>query len=181
MSNISKARDITHFGTALLAKDPVWKLWRAIVIKLYPDSENVAPVPFSELSNEAQTFFFVEELNREVLNGGFNQYFLNSSGSNALLAKDALVTIGALKTHDLLSQALTIFPPDFSIDDEHARWELIVKLENDKNSILDELDTKYDSKIRTHRNDEPAEEDLWQLCVDFIEKNISTLIIKNNG
>lgn len=79
MSNIPKAKDITHFGTALLAKDSVWKLWLAIVTKLYPDSKEVVPVPFSELSDEA------------------------------------------------------------------------------------------------------AEEDLWQLCVDFIEKNISTPIVKNNG
>ena len=180
MSDIPKGKDITHFGTTLLVKDPVWKLWLAIVHKLHPDTNNITPVPFSELSEEAQTFFYVEELNREVANGGFDQYFLNSSGGHAFLAKDALTKIGAMKTASLLSQALTIFPKGFPIDDPDARQNILIKLMDKDDLFLQNLDSEYDAKIRTHRKGEPAEEDLWQLCVDFIEKNISTPIVKNN-
>ncbi len=181
MSDNPKTEDMTHFGTALLAKDPVWKLWRAIVLKLYPDAEEITSVDFSDLSQEAQTFFYVEELNREVCNGGFDQFFLNSGGSNAFKAKDALTTIGAVKTASLLSQALTIFPDGFPIADSEARWQILVDLNKTGNSFLEGLDSEYYDKIRTHKKDAPAEEDLWQLCVNFIEANISTPILKEQS
>ncbi len=34
-----------------------------------------------ELSGPQKTFHYIQELEREVNNGGFNQYFINSSGA----------------------------------------------------------------------------------------------------
>jgi len=48
----------------------------------------------------------------EVNNGGFSQYFLNSSGETAGFVVEALETIGAPNTADICRRAIAIAFPD---------------------------------------------------------------------
>jgi hypothetical protein len=59
--------------------------------------------------NPIQVINFVEEVEAEVNNGGFHQYFNNSSGDNTAEAIEALETIGASAAANLLRQAAAMF------------------------------------------------------------------------
>ena len=59
----------------------------------------------SNLNPPERTVYLVEELQAEVMNGGFDQYFFNSSGDHWEDAVIACETIGAVQTADLLRKA----------------------------------------------------------------------------
>jgi len=63
--------------------------------------ENVA-----EQSTPQKVFSSIWALESEVGNGGFSQYFLNSSCETASFVSEALETIGALKTADICRCAI---------------------------------------------------------------------------
>jgi hypothetical protein len=64
---------------------------------------------FDSLLPEEQGYIAAWWLAMEVSNGGFSQYFYNSSGDSALLALQALEQSGAEETRSLLSKALCVF------------------------------------------------------------------------
>jgi hypothetical protein len=66
--------------------------------------------PFEELSEEDQTVILIWSLTGEVNNGGFDQYYFNSSGDFATETVSALSRIGAIRTAQLLVQANGLFP-----------------------------------------------------------------------
>ena len=58
-----------------------------------------------------KVFTAIWEVEAEVNNGGFSQYFLNDSAESASFVVNALTTIGAHKTADICSRAIvTAFP-----------------------------------------------------------------------
>lgn len=59
------------------------------------------------LTDGQRHFYYNQNLEREINNGGFNQYFLNSSGDFAHETIKSLRTIGANHTADILQLALT--------------------------------------------------------------------------
>ena len=66
---------------------------------------------FASQSNAQKVFSTVWLLEAEVNNGGFSQYFLNSSAETAPFVVDALRTIGASKTAEICKRAIeTAFP-----------------------------------------------------------------------
>jgi hypothetical protein len=68
-----------------------------------------ASVGYDALSHAEQIALCVDGLEREVNNGGFEQYFGNSAGDHALDCVDALDEIGGHQAAELLRRALTIF------------------------------------------------------------------------
>ena len=54
-------------------------------------------LPYPELSPEEKVFLHVWELEAEVNNGGFEQYFINSSGGHAAKIAESLEAIGAVQ------------------------------------------------------------------------------------
>jgi uncharacterized protein DUF4375 len=65
---------------------------------------------FKQLNAHEQVVAAIWELEAEVNNGGFDQYFLNSSGDHAAEALTALEAVGAPKFAALLRQAMSPFP-----------------------------------------------------------------------
>ncbi len=61
------------------------------------------------LSGAEKTFYLIFQLESEVNNGGFSQYYYNSSGDFANDIAAALRDIGAYKTADLCDKALAAF------------------------------------------------------------------------
>jgi hypothetical protein len=69
---------------------------------------------FDELFHEEQEVIALFWLEGDVLNGGFDQYFANSSDDLAPLALSGLKRIGATKTHRILESAMTkLCPGDY--------------------------------------------------------------------
>ncbi len=68
----------------------------------------------------------VEELEAEVNNGGFDQYFFNSSGENAAAVIGALDKIGATKTAGIVRAACEKFPGGMPPADWIARQAVLL-------------------------------------------------------
>lgn len=65
---------------------------------------------FSALTEPERVVFCVDKLEQEVNNGGFEQYFRNSSGDNAAVTPSALRALGALQVASIVEKALELFP-----------------------------------------------------------------------
>lgn len=83
----------------------------------------------------------IDELEMEVNNGGFNQYFINSSGQNCYETLKALKKAKKVKTAKLLEDAISLINPNHLSENE-----LIEKLQNR------EVNELYDEKISAKLN-----------------------------
>jgi len=62
-----------------------------------------------KLNDSQRVLLIIENLEREVNNGGFHQFYINSSGNYANETIDALTRIGALKTAEIVRTANSEF------------------------------------------------------------------------
>jgi uncharacterized protein DUF4375 len=118
-------------------------------------------IPFSHQNPTQQVFTAVWELESEVNNGGFHQYFFNSSGDSAQGVLQALHTIGARNAERIVRDAIKAFPggpppADWSarqarleVDDEvaMARWE---ELDREFFQYPDDLTSLLYAFVRAH-------------------------------
>ena len=112
--------------------------------------------------NEAQKlFFFNQNVERELNNGGFNQYFWNSSGDFANETIASLKAIGAEKTAALLQQAMDQFPDRKVPTNRDERNELQEQIQEQADEVWNELDEKFYL----------YEENLNELNLAFIKMN----------
>jgi len=84
-----------------------------ILIRL-SESENTqfGKVEFARQSVPQKVFSAIWELESEVNNGGFSQYFVNSSAETAPFVVDALRAVGALDTANICERAIAAAFPD---------------------------------------------------------------------
>lgn len=112
--------------------------------------------------NEVERVFYITQiLEMEVNNGGFSQFFFNSSGyfSNELVS--AFTAIGANKTAAICQKAIDAFGRDIPADWD-ARNEMLDELESDEiDGILEECDSAFFA----------YEEDLNALNYSFVMNN----------
>ena len=103
-----------------------------------------------ESLNEAQKLYYALTLfQNEVNNGGFHQFFFNSSGSYYTLIETALVRFDEPKTFELLHQAKRIVFPESDVPvDKETRRNLMPHVEPGSSrpewaNRLDELDRRF--------------------------------------
>lgn len=113
-----------------------------------------------------QAIYVIWALEAEVNNGGFNQYYANSSGQFSVLTPDALKLIGANKFSDLITKANKIYE-DESIN-EHQDGTVEGFSKSYDNNPLDEFDNDFYEYYK--------DEDLMQLQVAFIRNNKSDFV-----
>jgi hypothetical protein len=80
--------------------DPLRKLWLALVRRAYE-----TPNGFDSFSEAERLYFAVGLLEGEVYNGGFDQYFFNSSADYYRYAVEGLQVMGAPHALELLRRA----------------------------------------------------------------------------
>jgi hypothetical protein len=105
-----------------------------------------------KLTEPQKLFYYNQNLEREINNGGFNQYFFNSSGDFAHETIKSLRTIEANRTADILQQAIDQFPDKKVPKDRSERIELLNKIEENANEVWEQLDQqfyKYDDDLNT--------------------------------
>lgn len=79
---------------------------------------------FASQSPPQKVFSAIWEVESEVNNGGFSQYFLNSSAESASFVVEALETIGAPQTADICKRAIdAAFPAGLPQSGEVIRAE----------------------------------------------------------
>src|SRR5262245_26824721 len=92
----------------------------ALSDRLWP----IAHERFADLSPSEQVFILVWEVEAEVNNGGFNQFFFNSAGDRASATVAALRTIGAERMASIVDRANASFPDGPPVD-RSIRQELL--------------------------------------------------------
>lgn len=113
--------------------------------------------------NEYERVFYIAQvLEGEVNNGGFSQYFYNSSGNFSSESVNAFTQLGALKTAEICKKALSAFKMELPVD-WAEREELLDNLDWDDgiNEILSECDNAFYD----------YEDDLHSLCLAYITNN----------
>ena len=98
---------------------------------------------YAALAPRERMFHDVDQLDREVNNGGFAQYFTNSAGQNAHEALEALKFIGAKKVAKLLDEAIDLFDEGRVPKDDEARNQAVERIETTHAKKLGRLDNRY--------------------------------------
>jgi hypothetical protein len=106
-------------------------------------SETVLSRDFQDQSDVHKVFAAIWALEGEVNNGGFSQYFWNSSGSTANYAPSALRRIGASKCALIVERALRVVSHDPLPDDDNTRSALVDSLDDEANTRLESLDSEF--------------------------------------
>lgn len=100
---------------------------------------------FPTLSGSEKLYWVVNVLEGEVYNGGFDQYFWNSSGAHYLLTLEGLNTLGAGRSLSLLQEAKrTLFGKGRVPEDTAERRDLLRALFPERMpEALNSLDKAY--------------------------------------
>jgi hypothetical protein len=107
-------------------------------------SERLSPIAnerFSDLSPAERVFFLVWELEAEVNNGGFNQFFFNSAGDRASVTAAARRAIGAERMASIVERANSSFP-DGPPADRTVRQHALETIDPDT-ELFDALDQEF--------------------------------------
>ena len=104
--------------------------------------EKAATLGLAALSQPEQDVLAIEALEREVNNGGYAQFFINSSNEYAGAIVDALQRIGCPNTAAITERALLALPRGTARTPEAL--SVAMETENSKGAVqLEDCDTAY--------------------------------------
>lgn len=106
-------------------------------------SHRQAEVGFDGLSEPERVFICVQDVESEVNNGGFLQYFSNSTGDHALFASRSFEAIGANHTAGIVNRACAVFPNGEPPSDRTEREEILEQIDERIEGVLSELDDAF--------------------------------------
>ena len=97
------------------------------------------------LSHASKVIYLAETCEGQINNGGFDQFFWNSSGDFTLETIKALEEIGATKSVQLFNKATSWFPNSTPSADREARWKQLKVFEKSTayEKLLDALDKEF--------------------------------------
>lgn len=90
--------------------------------------------------------YAVDQLNGEVSNGGFAQYFFNPLGDRAADALAGLQAIKASRTADILKRAMGLFGPAGPSADYEKRQDQLAAFSEEQDATLRQLDSQFYEK-----------------------------------
>lgn len=111
-----------------LAESPTSRFWR---------------VEYDVLSTPERVFLNIWELESEVNNGGFDQYFFNSSGRLVPNVVAALHAIGASAMAQVVQRAIEAVGQDVQWQDDTARQVYMTELSPQATNTLSDLDQAF--------------------------------------
>ncbi|MEX1023592.1 MAG: DMP19 family protein [Planctomycetota bacterium] len=98
---------------------------------------------YAALAEHEKVFVAVWELESTVQEGGFTQYFIDSSGDHSADAVEALRAIGAPRMAKILERARRVFPSGAPAADREARDTLLLREADVLEPRLAKLDAEY--------------------------------------
>lgn len=115
------------------------KHWHWLVDQVYKSDDG-----FAKLSRENQLFFATNLVIGEVYNGGFDQYFHNSSADYFNLAIDGLTTMQASKSLALLMSAKTLIFGELEVPSNTGERRQIMQAQGDVHQAkLESFDKEF--------------------------------------
>jgi hypothetical protein len=130
---------MTSTEIALLVNDDAKKINRIgeIIGKKITEKDD-----FSNLNEFEKTFIYLDILEQNVTDGGFIQFFFNSSGQYTHEVFQAYHAIKAENTVDILTKAIYLFPEMPVPKNLKVRQQIL--MEKDSNiDLWDEVDTEF--------------------------------------
>jgi hypothetical protein len=116
-------------------------LWRSLVHRVFRTDAG-----FSGLTSAEQTYYLTNVLSGEVFNGGFDQFFSNSSGNRFQETREALRVLGARSSLALLEDAALLLFGDLDVpsSEAHRHDRLVHRTISDANrERVEALDRKF--------------------------------------
>jgi hypothetical protein len=150
---------MTSTEIALLLNDDAEKITRIgeIIGKKIPVKDN-----FSNLNEFEKTFIYIDVLENNVTNGGFIQFFFNSSGQFAHEIFQAYLAIKAEKTIDILTKAIFLFPEMPVPKDPRIRQQILMGKDSNID-LWDALDLEFYK----------YEDNIIELTLNYVRENIT--------
>lgn len=150
---------MTSTEIALLLNDDTEKITRIgeIIGKKIPKKDD-----FDRLNEFEKTFIYIDVLEHNVTNGGFIQFFFNSSGQFTHEIFHAYMAIKAEKTIDLLTEAIHLFPEIPVPKNLKIRQKILMEKESNID-LWDDLDTRF------YKN----EDNIIELTLAYVRNNIA--------
>lgn len=100
-------------------------------------------VEFDALTTPEQVFRAIWELEAEVNNGGFGQYYYNTSGDTAFCVVEALKAIGANNAAQLVERANAVFTDSKPPRDRDEREVQLDSMTPGQDEMLEDLSTEF--------------------------------------
>lgn len=114
------------------------------------------------LNEFEKNFIYIDILEQNVTEGGFLQFFFDSSGQFTHEIFQAYLAINAEKTIDILTKAIFLFPEIPVPKDLNIRRRILMEKESNID-LWDELDTEF----------EKYEDDIILLTLNYVRENIT--------
>lgn len=106
-------------------------------------SDKINRLGFESLSHPEKVMNSVYWLETEINNGGFDQYYFNSSGNYAIDAPIALEEIGANRTAEIVKEANSVFPGSSPPRDRDERARILDQITEDIQEKWNELENRF--------------------------------------
>jgi|TARA_B110000908_G_C10266577_1_gene464555 hypothetical protein len=113
---------------------------------------------FTDLNDYEKTFIYIDIFENHTTNGGFEEFFWNSSGQFSHEILEAYEAIGATKTATLIYNAFTAFGEIPIPKDNAFRKKILIDLKSEAWDVLDQA--FYKSK-----------ENIVPLILSFVARN----------
>jgi hypothetical protein len=127
---------------ALIALENEYHLTSLVLAFEQALNQKVARLGIDSLTAEECAILAVEALEREVNNGGYSQFFFNSSSGYAPIVVEALERIGCPEAARLTKRAIDAFGVD-PMTPSHSYRDAIVELTSEREEALGRCDTEY--------------------------------------
>ncbi len=122
---------------------------------------------WDHLTDTERRLVAVQALEGEVLNGGFDQYFFNSTGNDAEVALAGLKDIGAKIAASLLERAMAVFPGGRPPADRQQRWKAMDQIKSSSKPVWEKCDDEFYK----------FQEDLSQMSLAYARTNRAQIIL----
>ena len=99
--------------------------------------------PLDRLSPAEKTFRVVWDLEAQVNNGGFEQYFSSGASDGAPHVEDALRGLGATQCADIVAQAIATLPPGTDLGDADAIYDAVDALVQADENVFAAIDAAF--------------------------------------
>jgi hypothetical protein len=98
---------------------------------------------FQKLTKSQMALCLTYEFDKEVKNGGIDQYFFNSSGNYTHETVKALQTIGAAQTSALLQECINVWPDKIVPKDWENRRDSIQNIDDEAKTVWEDCTGRF--------------------------------------
>ncbi|MBW3623229.1 MAG: DMP19 family protein [Armatimonadetes bacterium] len=163
------ASKIQGLDPASISWTVIEPLWEAID---FSKPKSIFPI-LSEVSPGQRALLCVDWCQKEVRNGGFEQFFLNSAGMLANEALKGFKLIQAFSYAELLDRALTVFPEGKAPIGRSIRAKQIKSLSKcERENLFGPLEDRFYQLLRSEEND------LERYCTMYVMTHRDEFFIK---